>query len=87
MERDVVALRLHQVLAHGRRQRAQVGHLHAGRAEPRDQRALDHPVRRRALAARNDARAALERRAEGCSETERDFGRQVDVDEPDDPVL
>jgi hypothetical protein len=87
VERGVVALRLQQVLADRRRQRAQVGDVHARRVQAGDERALDHPVRRRALAARHDTRAALQRGAERGPEAQRDLGRQVDVDEADDSVL
>ena len=87
VERGVVALRLQQVLADRRRQRAQVGDVHAGRVEAGDERALDHPVGGRALAARDDARAALQRGAERGAEAQRDLGREVDVDEADDAVL
>src|SRR5436309_677525 len=49
--------------------------------QSRDHRALDHPARRRALARGDDARTALQRRAERSREPHGDVRRQVDVDE------
>ncbi|MEZ5099456.1 MAG: hypothetical protein R3C15_06555 [Thermoleophilia bacterium] len=70
----------------GRRD-AQVGDADAGRGDPGEQRALDEPAGAGRGAARDDPRAALERRAERHPDPDRDLGRQVDVDEPGDALL
>ena len=87
VEAGVVRLRLHEVPGDGRRADAQVGDVDAGRREAGDHRPLDHPAGCGALAAGDDARAALQRRAERGGEPHRDLRRQVDVHHPRDAVL
>ena len=73
VERRVVALRLQEMLPDRRRQRAEVGDRHARRVEAGDQGALDHAIGGRALPARDDARAALQRRPERRTQPHRDL--------------
>jgi hypothetical protein len=54
--------------------------------EAADHGPLDHSTRRRGLAARDDARVALQRSAERGCDAHRDLGREVDVDEPGNTV-
>src|SRR4051794_8619540 len=86
MEAGVVPLGLQQMARDCRRKHAQVGDLEPGRREARDHRPLDHATRGRRLAARDDARVALQRRAERGRDAYRDLWSQVDVDEAGDAV-
>ena len=81
MEAGVEALSLQQVPVDGRGQHAQVGDVDTGRVEPGDHRPLDHPAAGRRVAAAHDSVAALERRSQRGGETDRDLGRDVDVDQ------
>ena len=69
------ALRLQHVPRHCRRRDPQVGDVHAGGRQAGDHRALDHPARVGRLAARDDARASVERRAERGREAHGDLRR------------
>ena len=86
VETRLEALALQEVTRHRCGQHAQVGDLDARRGQPGDHRALDHPAGGRRLAARGDARAALERGAERGGDAHRDLGSEVDVDEARDSV-
>ena len=86
VEAGVVALCPQEVAIDGRRQHPEVGDADPGRAEARDHRALDHPTGGRRVAARDDAAASLERRAERSGEPDRDLGREIDVDDAGDAL-
>src|SRR5207237_10703437 len=87
VEARVVAVRLQQVPADGRRQHAQVRDLDAGGVQAGDHRALQHPRGGGRLAAGDDPRAALQRRPQRGGEPHRDLRGQIDVDEARDAVL
>ena len=86
MEARFVALALEEMARDCRGQDTQVGDVKSRGREARDHRPLDHPARGRRLAARGDARAALERRSESGGDADRNLGREVDVDEPGNAV-
>ena len=79
-------LRLQDVAGDGGRRDTQVGDVHTGGRETRDDRALDHAARVRRRAARDDAVAATQRCSERGGEPDRGLRREVDVDEPDRAV-
>ena len=79
-------LALEEVSVDCRRHDVEVGDIDSGGRDPRDDRALEQPARRGAVAARDDPDAALEGSPEGDSDAKGSLRREIDVDEAGDGV-
>jgi hypothetical protein len=76
----VEALRLQEVAVDRGRHHLEVGRMDARRVDAGDERSAEEAARGGGRPARDDAVAAVERRAEGEPEAKGGLGRQVDVD-------